>query len=174
MSDPRRPIALVLAVLLVASLACQGSQSPPTLVPAPSDLPTAQDLLFPTVTPIAPGTTVTPSEGTVTGTLTVSATATRGPTATPARLELGLEDITYSLSSKRPGDDKVQMTITLHPRGGLAPYSLSIDGGPPIAGLTYTFDWHNCGQSEPHSVAVFSADGQKTRALGFIPLYDCR
>lgn len=48
-----------------------------------------------------------------------------------------------------------------------------IDNGPPIQGLSYTFPWHNCQQSEPHTIIVISADGQRSRSVGFIYPYDC-
>ncbi len=177
MPASRRCIAVALALLLFTILACQQSPRPSTPIltvsPGTGTPPAPEDTAFPTVTPLAFGTANPMPGSTLTTTVTPEATETPGITATPARLELGPEDISYSLSPKRPEDGKVQLTMTLHPRGGQAPYSFSIDGGPTISGLSYTFDWHNCGQSEPHTVTLFSGDGQKTRPVGFIPLYEC-
>ncbi len=174
MSDSSRLMALAAAALALAVLACQASGQVPTVMPISSTAGPVTEVVFPTVTPIGRGTASPTPGGTPTATLTATATATPLATVKPGKLQMGPEDISYSLSAKRPEDDKVQMTITLHPRGGVPPFSFSIDSGPTISGDTYTFDWHNCGQSEPHTATVFSSDGQKTKPVGFIPPYDCK
>jgi len=191
MRDSRRLLNLALAMLILAALACQvqpatpqapapnetalppDTQPPPALTTVPTTVPaTAQ---FPTVVPLTTDTpTVTPG-GTLTP--TVAATRPRPATATPstpaAKLEFTEEEITFSLSPKRKGDDKVQLTITLHPKGGREPFSFVLDNAVTYQGLTATFDWHNCGPGEPHSIIVISGDGQKSKAVGIMFPYDC-
>lgn len=65
------------------------------------------------------------------------------------------------------------MTVVFHPRGGLAPFSYILDSGPQMPGLTHTFDWHDCDRTEPHTVVIISADGQRSKAEGFMFPYDC-
>jgi len=137
----------------------------PTNVSTPTPLPTA-------------GPTTT---STVTATATVTPTATRRavsvsiqPPAPGAPLDFTKDDIEYAPSAPSAGDRKIQLTIRLKPKGGTPPFSLLLDGTTQVDGLTYTFDWHNCGVSEPHSVVVLSADGQKSKPVGFIYPYECR
>ena len=181
----RRTVALAVWLLTLAALACQAQPLPATVpvpvAPSPSSTPAGESTTFPTVTPIATSTLApTPGES-------PTATATAGApgrlpagTATPsgpaAKLQFTVDDITYSLSPKRKADSKVQLTITLNPKGGLPPYSFVLDPGPgetKVNGLTFSFDWHNCGQSEPHTIVLSSADGQKSKSVGFIYPYDC-
>jgi hypothetical protein len=152
-------------------------------------------------TPIAPQTrvsttqtsqptnvlTATPSpaaQPTITSTITATATLTpttarramSAPTQSPASgapLEFTMDDIEYAPSAPRMGDRYIQLTIRLKPKGGTSPFSLLLDGTTQVDGLTYTFDWHKCGESEPHSVVVLSADGQKSEPVGFIFPYQC-
>ena len=181
MSHSRRAVALVAWMLALAALACQTPEPPPPTAPiqvSPSPFATlaTASTPFPTVTPIATGTlipTLTQSPSPTASAPGQVPTATAKPSGPVARLEFTAEDIKYSLSPKRKEDGKVQLTITLQPRGGLAPYSFMLDNGPQIQGLTYTFGWHNCQQSEPHTVVVISADGQRTKSVGFIFPYDC-
>ena len=180
MFHSRRAIALVAWMLVLAALACQTPEPPPATPPiqvSPSPFSTQPPSApFPTVTPIATSTLApTPTES---PSPTASApgrvpTVTAKPSGPAARLEFTVDDIRYSLSPKRKEDGKVQLTVTLQPRGGLAPYSFMLDNGPQIQGLTYTFGWHNCQQSEPHTVVVISADGQRTKSVGFMFPYDC-
>jgi hypothetical protein len=175
-------------MLMSAVLACQTSPQPPAAVPVqavtPSAAaPTAESTAFPTVTPLATSTLIpTPGESpTVTVTATVGArggapTATATLSGPAAKLQFTVDDMTYWLSPKRKSDSKAQMTIELHPQGGLPPYSFVLDPGPGEiqgSGLTFTFDWHNCGQSEPHTIILISADGQRSKPVGFIFPYDC-
>jgi hypothetical protein len=96
------------------------------------------------------------------------------PPASGAPLDFTKDDIEYAPSAPSSGDRKIQLTIRLKPKGGTPPFSLLLDGTTQVDGLTYTFDWHNCGVSEPHSVVVLSADGQKSKPVGFIYPYECR
>jgi hypothetical protein len=113
--------------------------------------------------------------------LSPTATATTAPrpaaTATPsspaAKLDFTQEEITFSLSPKRKGDDKVQLTIALHPKGGREPFSFVLDDATTYQGLTATFDWHNCGPGEPHTIVVVSGDGQRSKSIGIMFPYDC-
>ena len=182
--NSRQTVAWVVWMLTLAALACQTSPQPlpataPVQVVTPSaTAPTAESTTFPTVTPLATSTLVpTPGES-PTATATVGAPSgapafTATPSGPVAKLQFTVDDIQYWLSPKRKSDSRVQMTITLHPQGGLAPYSFSLDNGPQVQGLTYTFDWHNCGQTEPHTIVLTSADGQKSKPVGFIFPYDC-
>jgi hypothetical protein len=99
------------------------------------------------------------------------------PPARGAKLEFTADDIEYAQTPPRKGDNKVQVTITLHPKGGVAPYYFVLDPGgsveTKVKGLTFTFDWHNCGQSEPHSIILYSADGQKVGPVSFMYDYRC-
>jgi len=58
------------------------------------------------------------------------------------------------------------------PQGRRSTFKFNLDGVTDVNGLTYTFDWHNCNQSEPHTIILISADGQKTKPVGFIYPYD--
>jgi hypothetical protein len=145
-----------------AASTAQATQPTTVLTPTPS--PTAQ--------PIAAST--------VTATATLTATAAKRATplstqsaASGAPLKLTQDDIEYAPSAPSAGERKIQLTIRLKPKGGTAPFSLLLDGAIRVDGLTYTFDWHNCGQSEPHSVVVLSADGQKSKPVEFIYPYEC-
>jgi hypothetical protein len=187
MCNSRKLLHLALAMLILATLACQVQQAvpqtpaldqtalPPATQPPPAPTTAPAATQFPTVAPLAtdtpavtPGSTLTP---TVTVTLPGPATAT--PSTPAARLEFTENDITFSLSPKRKGDDKVQLTITLHPKGGREPFSFVLDNAITYQGLTATFDWHNCGPGEPHSLVVISGDGQKSKSVGIMFPYDC-
>jgi hypothetical protein len=99
-------------------------------------------------------------------------TSTQSP-ASGAPLDFTQDDIEYAPSAPRAGDRKIQLTIRLKPKGGTSPFSLLLDGTTRVDGLTYTFDWHKCGESEPHSVVILSADGQKSEPVEFIYPYEC-
>ncbi len=185
MSHSRQTIALAVWLLTLAVLACQSQPLPATapvqVAPSPSSTPPVGGTTFPTVTPIVTSTLIpTPGES-PTATVTISApgrvrVATATPSGPAAKLQFTVDDIEYSLSPKRKGDSKVQLTITLRPKGGLPPYSFVLDPGAnetKINGLTFTFDWHNCGQGEPHTIVLISADGQRSQPVGFIYPYDC-
>ena len=165
----------VAILLVVASLAC--SSSTPTAAPAPqvTDVPSA---------PVQPAVTQPPVMETVTATAAVQPTTTPTSTSTPTAttkpavvatqapaqgtpLNFTADDIEYGPSAPRKSDNKVQLTITLHPKGGVPPFKFNLDGVTDVNGLTYTFDWHNCNQSEPHTIILMSADGQKAK-VGFI------
>jgi hypothetical protein len=99
------------------------------------------------------------------------------PTRPPvqgAPLEFTADDIEYAPSAPRTGDRKIQLTIRLKPKGGTPPYSFLLDGATRVNGLAFTFDWHNCGESEPHTILLMSADGQKSNAVGFMYPYPCQ
>jgi hypothetical protein len=96
------------------------------------------------------------------------------PSAPGAPLNFTQDDIEYAPSAPRTSDRKIQLTIRLRPKGGTSPFSLLLDGTTQVDGLTYTFDWHNCGESEPHTVVILSADGQKSKLVEFIYPYECR
>jgi hypothetical protein len=195
MSYSHRIVTLAIGCLMLAALACEvqppGPPSMATAVPttapnAPA-APEATTAVESTVPPtVVPNTPTQP-----TATLIPTATATITPTTAPvntmpvatktpaqgAKLDFTLDDIEYSLSGKRKSDNKAQLTITLHPKGGVAPFYFVLDPGAvetKINGLTYTFDWHNCNESEPHSIVLYSADGQKSKVISFIPPYNCQ
>jgi hypothetical protein len=120
-------------------------------------------------------------------TSTVTATATFTPTgagravplatqppAPGAPLEFTRDDIEYAPSAPRTGDRKIQLTIRLKPKGGMPPLGFLLDGTTQVDGLTFTFDWHNCGESEPHTIMILSADGQKSQPVEFIYPFACR
>jgi len=167
----------VAVLLVLASLAC--SSSTPTVVPAPqatsvpaqpaATQPLAKETVVVTVV-VQPTTTPTATP-TATATARPAAVATKSP-AQGAPLDFTSEDIEYGPSAPRKGDSKIQLTITLHPKGGVPPFKFNLDGVTEVDGLTYTFDWHNCNQSEPHTIVLMSADGQKTKPVGFIYPYD--
>jgi len=144
-------------------------------------VPTAQTLQPTIVLTTTPSPTTQPTTtSTVTATATLTPTAARRatpvfiqPAAPGAPLDFTMDDIEYAPSAPRAGDRKIQLTIRLKPKGGTAPFSLLLDGDTRVDGLTYTFDWHKCGESEPHSVVVLSADGQKSKPVEFIYPYTC-
>ena len=138
--------------------------------------PQSTNVSTPTPLPTAGPTTTS----TVTATATLTPTATRRTTsvttpssASGAPLDFTKDDIEYAPSAPRAGDRKIQLTILLKPKGGTSPFSLLLDGTIQVNGLTYTFDWHKCGESEPHSVVILSADGQKSKPVEFIYPYTC-
>jgi len=167
----------VAVLLVLASLAC--SAATPTVAPAPQatsapSVPAQPAATQPPATETVIATAVQP---TTTPTATSTATAKPGVVATqvPAQgapLDFTAEDIEYGPSAPRKSDNKVQLTITLHPKGGVPPFKFNLDGVTEVNGLTYTFDWHNCNQSEPHTIILMSADGQRTKPVGFIYPYD--
>ena len=170
----------VAALLVLASLAC--SSSTPTVAPAPqaTSAPAAPAQPVATQPPVKETVVVTiVVQPTTTSTATPPATATAKPgvvaTKAPAQgapLDFTPEDIEYGPSAPRKGDNKIQLTITLHPKGGVPPFKFNLDGVTEVSGLTFTFDWHNCNQSEPHTIILMSADGQQTKPVGFIYPYD--
>ena len=185
MNNSHRSSNLAFVTMILAMLACQvqpplpqtatpqATGVPPT-IQVPHD-PTATliaapaTLQFPTVVPLATNTvTATPSISVI-----ASPTVTATPSGPAAKLEFTLDDINFSLSPKRKGDNKVQLTITLHPRGGREPFSFVIDNAFTYPGLSATLDWHNCGPGEPHSITVVSGDGQKSNPIGIMFPYDC-
>ena len=178
-------VAVTLIALAVAALACTSTPTPTAAPAQPTEAPTTQATATsaPTSPPtVVPNTPVLPSATpTITATSTITPTPrAQAPTATkPAapgpKLTFTAEEIEYS-AVKRKGDNKVQLTITLHPNGGVPPFYFILDPGTVqtrVSGLSFTFDWHNCGQSEPHSLMLYSADGQKVGPVGFMFPYDC-
>ena len=144
------------------------NQTPTALQPAnvstPTPLPTAGPTTTSTVTATA---TVTPTNA-----RRAMPTSTQSP-ASDAPLDFTKDDIEYAPSALSTGDRKIQLTIRLKPKGGTSPFSLLLDSTTLVDGLTYTFDWHNCGENEPHTVVVLSADGQKSKPVEFIYPYEC-
>ena len=131
-----------------------------------------------TTTPLQAARPTIISMVTATATLTPTTarratSVTAQPAAPGAPLDFTKDDIEYAPSAPRTGDRKIQLTIRLKPKGGTSPFSLLLDGTTRVDGLTYTFDWHKCGESEPHSVVILSADGQKSEPVEFIYPYEC-
>ena len=155
------------------------NQTPAALQTAAPSAQTLQPTNVLTATPSQAARPTTTS--TITATATLTPTATRRavsvstqPPASGAPLDFTKDDIEYAPSAPSAGDRKIQLTIRLKLKGGTPPFSLLLDGTTRVDGLTYTFDWHKCGESEPHSVVVLSADGQKSKPVGFIYPYECR
>ena len=136
----------------------------PTNVSTPTPLQAARPTTTSTVTATA---TLTPTTARRTTSVTTQ------PSASGAPLDFTKDNIEYAPSAPRTGDRKIQLTIRLKPKGGTSPFSLLLDGTTRVDGLTYTFDWHKCGESEPHSVVILSADGQKSEPVEFIYPYEC-
>jgi hypothetical protein len=114
----------------------------------------------------------------------VAPAATKTP-ARGAKLEFTLDDIEYAAvkRDKSVGDNKIQLTITLKPKGGVPPFNFVLDPDAPDAktkvetkvnGLTFTFDWHNCNEPATHSIVLYSADGQKVGPVSFLYGYPCQ
>jgi hypothetical protein len=183
-------ILLAAGTLTLATLACATSSSTPSApAPAQTSAPPATQAGsqatatlaspdFPTVTPIPSSTLIpTPTESPTSTVTRAARTPVATKSAAPAaKLEFTLDDIEWIFSPKRKGDNKVQLTIKLHPKGGVPPYSFVLDPGvveSRVNGLSYTFDWHNCNPWEPHSIIVFSGDGQQSDTVQFIPPPQC-
>jgi nucleoid-associated protein YgaU len=178
------PLAPAPTQTIAPSATQAGSQATPTLASAG----------FPTVTPIssstlAPMPTESPT-ATASASKPVNTPVATKPTGPAPKLDFTLGDIEYAYSLKRKPDDKIQLTIRLLPKGGLPPYRFVLDPGPftsqpgaqatPeiiggtwVNGLTYTFNWHNCNENEPHSIILFSADGQWSKTVAFQTEYRC-
>jgi hypothetical protein len=186
-----KPLSIVFALLLISSLVLTACASqPPTQAPT-QPLPQATQpavketvvvketvmvketvIVQPTVAPSATPTATSMARSSA---APVQAVATKTP-APGGKLDFTLDDIEYAPSGPRKGDRKIQLTITLRPKGGVPPYSFVIDPGQVetrINGLTYTFDWHNCGETEPHSIVLYSSDGQKVGPVSFMFDYKC-
>lgn len=159
------------------------SPLPPDVAPPPTSeppaQPTATQVVAPTATPVTPATAaVTPP---ATATATVTPTATRGrvfvrPTATSAgKLSFTVD---FAPSAPRPGDNKIQLTVSVHAYGGAPPYQVLEDGTPQAVTqiaeniFAYVRDWHNCGPDEPHTITLVSADGQQVSEALMFP-YKC-
>ncbi len=172
-------------ILLGALIRLLAQKSAGGAAPPPGSRTTNQTPIAPqptTVSTLTPLPTAEPTTtSTVTATATVTPTATRRavsvstqPAAPGAPLDFTKDDIEYAPSAPRASDHKIQLTIRLKPKGGTPPFSLLLDSTTLVNGLTYTFDWHNCGENEPHTVVVLSADGQKSEPVEFIYPYECR
>jgi hypothetical protein len=177
-------VSLVLvSVLAVLTVSACGTSTPvpsaPTAQPAPA-LPPAKETVIVKETVVVQPTTAPTVNSTTTATPTATAKGVAPAltkTSVPGgKLDFTTDDIEYA-AVQRKSDKKVQLTITLHPKGGVPPFSFVLDPGAPveakIKGLTFTFDWHNCNESEPHTIVLMSADGQKTQPVGFIYPYSC-
>jgi len=177
-------VSLVLvSVLAVLTVSACGTSTPvpsaPTAQPAPT-LPPAKETVIVKETVVVQPTTAPTTNATMTPMPTATAKGAAPAlikTSVPGgKLEFTSDDIEYK-PVQRKTDKKVQLTIILHPKGGVPPFSFVLDPGAPvetkIKGLTYTFDWHNCNESEPHTIVLMSADGQKTQPVGFIYPYPC-
>jgi hypothetical protein len=132
----------------------------------------------PTVVPVT--VVVAPTEAPATTSPTPTATkapapARTRPTPTSAGpLEFSLE---FGQSQPRKGDNKVQMTVIAHIRGGVPPYQIMEDqtvqaSTPRVDGVEYVRDWHDCSPQEPHTISVLSADGQASTQSVMLP-YMC-
>ena len=182
-----KPLSIVFALLLISPLVLTACASqPPTQAPAPTQPPPQATQPPVKETVVVKETVIV--QPTVAPSATPTATSTARPTAAPGqavatkppaqggKLDFTLDDIEYAPSGPRKGDRKIQLTITLRPKGGVPPYYFALDPGQvetKINGLTYTFDWHNCNETEPHSIVLYSSDGQKVGPLGFMFDYRC-
>jgi len=182
-------LALVSVLAVLTASAC-GTSTPapsaPTAQPAPTLLPVKETIIVKETVIVRETVIAQPTQApsaTSTATLTPMPASTRAVAPAPAKtvapggkLDFTADDIEYK-AVHRKEDKKVQLTINLHPKGGVPPFSFVIDPGAPIEkpvkGLTYTFDWHNCGETEPHTIVLMSADGQKAGPVGFIYPYAC-
>ena len=196
MTIARSRIACAAAVMvLVSTLMGCGSSTPvpPAPPPAQPTLPPVQETVVVKETVIVRETVVVQptTAPTVTPTATATPTPTRAPAVAPAatktpaqggKLDFTLDDIEYAQTPPRKPDHKVQVTITLKPRGGVPPFYFVLDPDAPDAktkvqtkvnGLTFTFDWHNCGEPATHTIVLYSADGQKVGPVGFFYDYKC-
>jgi len=169
------------ATLMVVALVGCGAQTPTPA--APTSAPVAQPTLPPVKETVIVKETVPVKETvivqpTAAPTATPTATPTRAPgrvvapTPTPAgKLEFTIE---FGPSAPRKGDNKIQLTVILHIKGGAKPFKALEDNLPQtstatVDGLQYTRDWHNCGPDEPHTVTVVSADGQQSSQSVMMP-----
>jgi len=176
-------VLATIAASVVLTAACSSTPKPaPTAPPPQSTLPPVKETVIIKETVIVQPTAAPAATATATATITpTTAPGSKAPAATkpPAqggKLDFTADDIEYALSAQRQADKKVQLTITLRPKGGVPPYSFVLDPGGVenrIKGLTFTFGWHNCNESEPHSIVLYSSDGQKVGPVSFIPPYNC-
>jgi hypothetical protein len=184
-------ILALVSVLAVVTVSACGASTPapsaPTAQPAPT-LPSVKETVTVKETVIVKETVVVMPTAAPTSTATVTLTPTptitrRAVAPAPAKtvapggmLDFTADDIEYK-AVQRKEDKKIQLTIMLHPKGGVPPFSFVIDPGAPVEkpvnGLTYTFDWHNCGETEPHTIVLISSDGQKVGPVGFMYPYPC-
>ena len=173
------------ATLMIVALVGCGS---PTPAPAPAtSAPVVQPALPPVKETVIVKETVPVKETvvvqpTAVSTATPTATPTRAPdrvvarTPTPAsKLEFTIE---FSPSAPRQGDNKLQLTLILHIKGGAKPFKALEDNLPQkttatVDGIQYTQDWHNCTPDEPHTITVVSTDGQQSSQSVMMP-YKCQ
>jgi hypothetical protein len=176
---------IALATLMIVALVGCGSPTPapapPTSAPVvqPPPPPVKETVIVKETVPVKETVIVQPTAAL---TATPTATPTRAPgqvvarTATPAgTLEFTIE---FSPSAPRQGDNKVQLTLILHIKGGAKPYKVLEDNlaqktTATTDGAKYTQDWHNCTPDEPHTVTVVSADGQQSSQSVMMP-YRCQ
>jgi len=183
-------LALVSVVAIFALAACGASAPtptplptiPPTVTKEPPPPPTSTSALTNTPQPDATSTRVQPSATPAeTNTPVPSPTATRRQVVAPPKptsagvLEFTLE---FGQSAPRKGDDKVQMTVILHIKGGAPPFQVLEDNIPQdtsktIDGLQYVRDWHDCKPADPHTITLVSGDGQQTSQAVMVP-YTCQ
>jgi hypothetical protein len=194
MTSARSRIAFAAAVVIVLAQVGCGSSTPvpPAPPPAQPTLPPVKETIIVKETVVVKETVIVQptSAPTVTPTATATPTPTKAPVVAPAatkapaqggKLDFTLDDIEYA-SNKRKGDNKIQLTITLRPKGGVPPFNFVLDPDAPDAktkvqtkvnGLTFTFDWHNCNEPATHSIILYSADGQKVGPVSFLFGYPC-
>ncbi len=169
---------------LVVLVGC-GAQTPtpaaPTSAPVvqPTLPPVKETVIVKETVPVKETVIVQPTAG-PTATPTTTPTQAPGrvaaPTPTPAgKLEFTIE---FGPSAPRQGDNKIQLTIILHIKGGAKPFKVFQDNLPQTLtattdGVRYTQDWHNCGPDEPHTVTLVSADGQQSLQSVMMP-YKCQ
>jgi glucose/arabinose dehydrogenase len=175
-------MVIVLAVGALLLAACGGT--PPTQAPAATQPPGQ-----PAQPPAQPGQP--PAKETVIIKETVVVPATAAPTATPAATPTAAPGrvvapapagkpeftIEFGPSAPRKGDNKIQLTVILHVKGGTKPFKVLEDNIAQKStatgdGVQYVRDWHNCGPAEPHTVTVVSGDGQQASEKVMMP-YNC-
>jgi hypothetical protein len=166
---------LVVIVLAACSAKATPAPSNPSVPPASTLPPVVETVVVKETVVVEP--TVMPTEAaTATITPTVGTTKSVAPKPTSAgKLEFTIE---FSPSAPRKGDNKVQLTMILHVTGGAPPFSVQEDENGiflPVTkradGVQYTRDWQSCNQGDPHSISVFSGDGQKSTVKTMLP-YD--
>jgi len=193
-----KSLFLVLALLIAGSLvltAC-GAQAP-TQAPAPPAQPPAQPqaTLPPVKETVVVKETVPVKETvivqpTAAATATPTATPTAAPTAAPGQVapkpkSTGKLEFTSELapSTPRKGDNKIQLTVVLHIKGGAKPFKVQESGKQQTLKVRldnaaeyvveYTREWHNCNEPDPQTITVISADGQSASEKIVFP-YNCQ
>lgn len=170
----RKPLAFILLILLLTSLACNlpFTQARPTVPPPPTvgirvgtAVPTANNELAPTATlpgdnngsislPTFTPRPITNSNNPLPAATVNAATATPSPAVSGGPLTF-----TYTISWRLDGDSgNAIATVTFHPAGGDGNYSYFRDE-LPVTGPIFEYRWAKC-TGNPGSLRVTSGDGQ--------------